>query len=181
MPKRRLHDDEDILSALAAISPAARQLVEDLKARHRPGRRRIPKANFRQLELWWKGFRKRNSKLALEDACNKFLRLHGKQIERHLGIRRGLSLRAVPAYPSARENQGTTVDRYNSFRNAVARGANETNRVNAGRRETWKIGPTSLGELALRGKHYRIFTDPNEPNEAVLLTAAVRRLFLDQN
>jgi hypothetical protein len=185
VPNRRLDDDSDILTALAASSPVAHQLIEKWKARHKPGRRPIPEANFRKFELWWKGFRKRNSELSLEDACNKFLRLHGKQIEGLLGIKRGKRTRRTRAQGPIDENQGRTVDRYNSFRNAVARGAKETNRVNAKRRETaWRIfaaggirGLTSLGEMLSHGKSRRLYTDPQE---RLLVEAAMRRAFLDE-
>jgi hypothetical protein len=178
VPKRRLHDDSDILDALAKISPEARRLVEILKARHRGGRRPVPEANFRKIELWWKSFRKRNSELTPEDACNKFHRLHGRQVEKLLGIKRGNRTRRTRMRgPIDCENQGAILDRYDTFRKAVARGAKETNRVNARRQETWKIGLTSLGEVLTHGKRRRVYTDPQE---YVLVEAAMRRALLGE-
>jgi hypothetical protein len=153
--KRRPADDEDILRELAAI-PAAREFVEKLRARHRRGRRPMPEANFRKLELWWKCFCRLNSGLSLEHAAQKFLRVRGKEIEKLLKLKRRT--------PGA-------------LRNAVARGARETARVNALRRGAWRIGPSSLGDF-MHGRHYRVFSDPNEH---LLLSAAMRRALLGEN
>jgi hypothetical protein len=115
--------DADTLRQIEETSPEAARLVAHFKERHRRGRRPIPEHNFRQLQLWWKSFRKHHSDIPLNRAWAKFLNRHGEEIAKLLQIKRH-DLR--------------------SFLNAVARGAAETERIRQHRRSAWQIVPRGL-------------------------------------
>jgi hypothetical protein len=177
VPNRRLDDDDDILTALAAVSPAARQLVDILRARHKPGRRRtIPAANYRKLQLWLESFRRQirrqNSDLDADQAARKFLRVRGKEVEKLLGFKFG-KRRSVDKWRGRKLTKDES--RPGALLNAVTRGVKETGRVEARRRKDWKVGLTSLGETLTHGKSRRTYTDPDEHT---LVTAAMRRALL---
>jgi hypothetical protein len=157
MPKRRFGDDEDLLRELAALCPRAQELVEQLRARHRPGRKPISKANFRQLELLWKSFRRQNRELEEAAAAKRFLRIRGEQVEKLLKIKRG--------------RRGTVKGQLGSLRNAIGVGAKESARVNELRRSRWQILPAGLF-----GR--QIVTDPNE---AILRRYAMRLALLGES
>jgi hypothetical protein len=75
--------------------------------------------------LWWKSFQRRHDDLPLETAWAKFQRQHGNQIAKLWGIKTG------------RKFRGTRGPKPNSFLNAVARGADEHDRIRQYRRSTW--------------------------------------------
>jgi hypothetical protein len=140
--------NQDILDQLAAISPAAEQIIAQYRARRR-GRPPASESQYRRLQLWWKCFRRSNSDLTDEQAARKFFRLRGDAIANDLGLKR---------------------TKFNSLRNAVSRGEKESERVRVERRQKWRIVPTGLGD-AVHGRYYRIVTDPNE---AILIRGAIR-------
>jgi hypothetical protein len=141
--------DQDILDQLAATSPAARQLIDQYRARRR-GRPRTAEFQYRRLQSWWKCFRRSHSDLTDEQAARKFLRLRGSAIAKDLGLKR---------------------TNFNSLRNAVSRGEKESERIKSQRAARWQIVPTSLVD-AVHGRHYRIETDPNM---AIIIRGAIRR------
>lgn len=147
---KRLTLDNHLLDTLAATGPAARDIVEQIRARRRRGRPQSAEANYRRLQLWWNAFRRLNGELTAEQAAQKFLRQRGRDIERELNLKR---------------------DTVQSLRNAIARGGKENERVRRRRRASWQI---VLGGLA--GGF--LVTDPNE---AVLLRAAVRAAYLGES
>jgi hypothetical protein len=108
------------LHQIEATSPQAALLVDLLRKRHRRGRPPIPERHYRQLMLWWESFRRRQERLyghiPLPTAWAKFQRLHGNQIAKLWGIKRGT---------------------LNSFLNAIADGADEHDRIRPHRRSTW--------------------------------------------
>src|SRR6516225_220140 len=104
----KLAGDEDILHQIEAASPQAALLVDLLRKRHRRGRPPIPERHYRQLMLWWKSFRRWQGDIPLEAAWAKFQRLHGEQIAKLWGIKRGT---------------------LSSFLNAIADGTDEHNRI----------------------------------------------------
>jgi hypothetical protein len=149
-------NDDDLLHALAALSPEElRQLVEQIRLRRKRGRPAKSAANYRKLELWWKCFRRLNSELAQESAARKFLRIRGSKIARLLNLKR---------------------DTAGSLRNAVARGAKESTRLNDSRRTSWQIVPAGLAR-AVHGRQWRLVTNSNE---AVLLRAAQKAAWLGE-
>jgi hypothetical protein len=112
--------DDDLLEAMVATSPAAADLVAQLRARHRAGRKKKPERNYRQLELWWKCFYRQHRDIPPDQAVAKFYRKFGRQIETALKIKRSGGGR-------------------NSLLNAVARGAAESSRVKLRRQKSWLI------------------------------------------
>jgi hypothetical protein len=148
--------DDDFLSKLAATSPAAQQIVDQIRARHKPrGRPPASENQYRRLQLWWNCFRKLNGTLTEERAAQKFFRLRGSAIAKELGLKRAT---------------------FHSLRMAVLRGEREGDRVLSHRTAQWQIVPTGLAE-AVHGRHHRIMVDRNE---AILLREAMRREYLGE-
>jgi hypothetical protein len=129
----KLAGEEDILRQIEAASPQVALLVDLLRRRHRRGRPPIPERHYRQLMLWWRSFQRRQGAIpletarAMETAWAKFQRLHGNQIAKLWGIKTG------------RKFRGDRGPKPNSFLNAVARGADEHDRIRKHRKSTWKI------------------------------------------
>jgi hypothetical protein len=136
MPKRWQVDD-DLLSALAATSGAAREIVEQIRSRRR-GRPAAMESDYRRLAFLWRRFRKLNSGLPDDGAARKFLRVHGKQIEAALNLKRNTA---------------------QSLRKAIARGIKENERVRGRRRRDWQIAPAGLAD-AINGRRYALSTSP---------------------
>jgi hypothetical protein len=151
-------DDEDILRQMEATSPQAALLVDLLRKRHRRGRPQIPERHYRQLMLWWKSFQRRHGDIPLATALAKFQHQHSNQIARLLGIKRGRNFR------------GTRGQNPNSFLNAVARGANEHDRIRQRRRSTWVM-------LGLRPR----LTIAEDQAQAAYLRAAGEAAFLGKD
>jgi hypothetical protein len=149
--------DDDFLAVLAATSPAAQQMVDELRSSHkRRGRPAASESQYRRLELWWKRFRRMNSRLTEEQAAKKFLRLRGETIAKELGLKRST---------------------FHSLRMAVLRGEGESKRLRSHRAAQWQIVPTSLVDKVRTGADHRIVTDANE---AILLRGAMRRALLGE-
>jgi hypothetical protein len=132
--------DSHLLETLAATGPAAREIVEQIRARRRRGRPQSAEADYRRLQLWWHAFRRLNGELTAEQAAKKFLRQRGRDIERELNLKR---------------------DTVQSLRNAVARGEKESERVRRRRRTSWQIIPAGLAD-AVHGRRRVLITDPDE-------------------
>ncbi len=155
MMAKKLVVDDGFLAILAATSPAAQLLIEELRLSHkRRGRPAASESQYRRLELWWKRFRRTNGQLTEEQAAKKFLRLRGVAIANELGLKRST---------------------FHSLRMAVLRGEGESKRLRSHRAAQWQIVPTGLAEKILTGKDHRIVTDANE---AVMLRASVRYALL---
>jgi hypothetical protein len=126
----------DLLAQLAATSPQAAQLIAGL-ARKR-GRPRSPEAAYRKLALTWRSYRRQHPELTDELAFPRFLRIRGTAL---------------------RLKRNT----FQSRRKAVSRGEREFERVNARRRQLWRVEPTfSLADF-IRGRRRRLVTDPDNP------------------
>jgi hypothetical protein len=151
--RRSINDDGDLLAQLASLGSNASDLVAQLQRRHKGGRRPIPAANFRRLELLWKYFIRAHSELDADAAARKFLHDWGAKIESLLGLH---------------------LNKQGSLRNAVARGAKESARIYKRRCATWRKAPTSLAEV-VRGRNWQIVTDPNE---AMFRLEVARRVLL---
>jgi hypothetical protein len=157
MPKHWKVSD-DLLSALATTSPAAQQIVDQIRSNRR-GRPAAVEADYRQLAFRWRSFRKLNSGLTDEQAAKKFLRVHGNAIETALHLKRN------------------TVG---SLRKGVARGAKEHERVKRQRRAVWQLAPASLAQ-AVHGRRHVISTNPylRAAHTAALLGTSVPGLLFD--
>lgn len=159
----KLADVEDILHQMEATSPQAALLVDLLRKRYRRGRPQIQERHYRQLMLWWKSFQRWQGDIPLATAWAKFQHQHGDQIAKLLGIKRGRYFR------------GTRGQNPNSFLNAVARGADEHDRIRQHRPSNWQILQLSLWRSSLitdpdmaeylrAAQHYRLFgTGPIKP------------------
>jgi hypothetical protein len=147
--------DQDFLAALAATSPAAKELVDLYRTRRR-GQPRKSDFKYRRLAVWWKCYRRSNSGLTDELAFPGFMRLRGKAIAKDLGLKRS---------------------EFNSLRNAIRRGERESERVRYRRtiQLAPRIVPSGLVQKILKGTDWQIVSDPNE---AILVRAAFQHFYL---
>jgi hypothetical protein len=109
----RREETKKLKSALDADPAVLKQLVADLVARSTGGRRPIPAAEYRRLQLWWDRFYRQHKNMPLARAVAKFRQIAGAQ-----KIKRRTA---------------------HSHLNAVARGREETARVNMRRRSKFGI------------------------------------------
>jgi hypothetical protein len=98
---------------------------------HTPGRRPKPEISFRQLAQMWKSYRQRHDGTD-EELANKFLRSHGGQIEKLLGLKIGRKIEPKQAP-------------WGSLRNAIRRGKEASARIRSRRQSSWQFVGRAFG------------------------------------